>query len=231
VEYRVENKYIISDLDMAVLSKRLEMIMKNDVHQDGNCYTIRSVYFDDALDSCMDENDAGIDCRKKYRIRTYGTTNSPIKLEIKEKRNGFTKKTSCNLTQNECYKIFENYSELEMDNRKEWNQLLLQMKCNMMRPKTIVEYERTAFVHPVGNVRITFDRNIIASKCHEDFFENEVTEKIPLLPTGWHILEVKYDELLPDIIAKQLELGKLQQIAFSKYYLGRLAINGDFIRI
>ena len=231
MEYRVENKYIISDLDMAVLSKRLEKIMQYDIHQAGNCYTIRSVYFDDMLDSCMDENDAGIDCRKKYRIRTYGTVSSPIKLEIKEKRNGFTKKNSCKLTRDECDQIFADSDELEMDERKEWNQLLLQMKCTKMRPKTIIEYERTAFVHPVGNVRITFDRNIVASKCHEDFFKDEVAEKIPLLPTGWHILEVKYDELLPDMIAKQLEIGNLQQIAFSKYYLGRLAINGDFIRI
>ena len=152
-------------------------------------------------------------------------------LEIKEKKNSLTKKTSCNLTRNECDKIFEDFSNLEIDERKELNQLLLQMKCTMMRPKTIIEYERTAFVHPVGNVRITFDRNIMASKCHEDFFENEVAEKIPLLPTGWHVLEVKYDEFLPDVIAKQLELGNLQQTAFSKYYLGRLAINGDFIKI
>lgn len=231
MEYRVENKYIISDLDIAILSKRLQMVMKNDIHQNGNCYTIRSVYFDDIIDSCMDENDAGIDCRKKYRIRTYDTISSPIKLEIKEKKNGLTKKTSCQLTRTECDKIFERFHELGIDERKELNQLLLQMKCNRMRPKTIIEYERTAFVHPSGNVRITFDRNIVASKCCKDFFGDEVVDKIPILPTGWHVLEVKYDEFLPDMIAKQLEIGKLQQTPFSKYYLGRLAINGDFIKI
>ena len=47
MEYRVENKYIISDFDMTVLSKRLEMVMQKDIHQTGNCYTIRSVYFRD----------------------------------------------------------------------------------------------------------------------------------------------------------------------------------------
>ena len=43
-----------------------------------------------------------------------------------------------------------------------------------------------------------------------------------------HVLEVKYDELLPDSIAQLLELGSLQQSAFSKYYLGRMAIIGQF---
>lgn len=231
MEYRVENKYIISDLDIAILSKRLEMIMQKDIHQTGNCYTIRSVYFDDIIDSCMDENDAGINYRKKYRIRTYDTINSPIKLEIKEKKNGLTKKSSCELTRNECDILFENFHDIDIGKRKELNQLILQMKCSRMRPKTIVEYERTAFVHPIGNVRITFDRNIVASKRYNDFFADEVEQRIPLLPTGYHVLEVKYDEFLPDIIAKQLEIGKLQRIAFSKYYLGRLAINGEFLKI
>ena len=231
MEYRVENKYLISDVDMVILEKRLKMVMKNDVHQTGKCYTIRSVYFDDVKDSCMDENDAGINYRKKYRIRKYDTIDSPIKLEIKEKTNGLTKKTSCTLSKEECHQIFGNVHALHSDERKELNQLLLQMKCALMRPKTIIEYERTAFVHPVGNVRITFDRNIVASKRCDDFFEDKVAKKIPLLPTGWHILEVKYDEFLPDMIAKQLEIGSLQQIAFSKYYLGRLAINGDFIKL
>ena len=216
---------------MAVLAKRLEMVMQNDIHQNGNSYTIRSVYFDDLLDSCMDENDAGINHRKKYRIRTYDTVNSPIKLEIKEKINGLTKKSSCTLTKDECQEIYEGSSNLNIGERKELNQLLLQMKCNRMRPKAIIEYERTAFVYPIGNVRVTFDRNIVASKCCEDFFKEKVAERIPLLPTGRHVLEVKYDELLPDVIARQLELGNLQQTAFSKYYLGRLAINGDFINL
>ena len=49
-----------------------------------------------------------------------------------------------------------------------------------------------------------------------------------ILPAGQHILEVKYDEFLPDMIARELEIGRLQQTAFSKYYLGRMALMGQF---
>jgi hypothetical protein len=97
-----------------------------------------------------------------------------------------------------------------------------------MQPKIIIAYERTAFVHPIGNVRITFDRNIMASRNCASFLEPRIEELVPILPVGMHVLEVKYDEYLPDVIARQLQTGKLQQTAFSKYYLGRLAVNGEF---
>ena len=102
------------------------------------------------------------------------------------------------------------------------------MRCCKMEPKAIIAYERTAYVHPTGNVRITFDRNIMASGYCDEFFEERVSGMTPLLPAGMHVLEVKDDELLPDHIAQQLEISKLRQTAFSKYYLGRLALRGEF---
>ena len=228
IEFRVENKYLVSDLDLAVIAQRLSGVMQQDIHQTGDCYEIRSVYFDDAWDRCMDENDAGVDCRQKYRIRTYGAGNAPLNLEIKEKQNGLTKKTACKLTPDEYNSIVNGGFDLDFADRKPLNQLLLHMRCSKMQPKVIIAYERTAFVHPVGNVRITFDRNIMASRNCASFFDDRIEGLVPILPAGMHVLEVKYDEYLPDVISRQLEIGKLQQTAFSKYYLGRLAINGEF---
>ena len=97
-----------------------------------------------------------------------------------------------------------------------------------MKPKIIVAYERTAYVHPSGNVRITFDRNIMGSRELNSFFDGHLSGLIPVLPTGYHVLEVKYDEMLPDVIAKQLEIGNLRRTAFSKYYLAGMAVRGEF---
>ena len=91
-----------------------------------------------------------------------------------------------------------------------------------MRPVSIVEYERTAFVEPRGNVRITFDRNIRGSEKPREFLERRLCAA-PLLPGGSHVLEVKYDELLPEYLAGTLALGTLQRTAFSKYYRSRNA--------
>lgn len=228
MEYRVEKKYIVSDLDLAIIAKRLEIVMKQDANQEDNYYQIRSLYFDDLWDTCLNENEAGIDYRKKYRIRIYDTYSSPIKLEIKEKKSGFTKKTMCPISKEEYSNIISNNQSFTYDNRKPLQEWLIQNRCKRLAPKAIIVYDRTAFVHPSGNVRITFDRNIMVSKDIESFFDKKVDGLIPILPKGMNVLEVKYDGFLPDYIAKQLEIGKLQQTAFSKYYLGRLALNGEF---
>ena len=88
------------------------------------------------------------------------------------------------------------------------------------RPKTIVAYKRTPFVFKAGNVRITLDRNI----GHTDKFDLFFDETLPLTPVlanGTHILEVKYDELLPDFLYNALNLEGLKYTNFSKYYLSR----------
>ena len=73
-------------------------------------------------------------------------------------------------------------------------------------------------------MRITFDRNITAGRDFGAFYAEHPAAR-PILPTGQHILEVKYDEFLPAPIAQVLELGNLQQTTFSKYYLGRKALD------
>lgn len=228
MEYRVENKYLVSDADLALIAGRLKTVMYTDEHQIGNSYEIRSLYFDDLQNRCMDENEGGLDQREKYRIRIYGSSTDVIHLEIKEKTKGLTKKSACDLSLEECTDIMAHKIPLTLDERKPMNKLKLQARCSGMVPKVIISYERTAFVHPVGNVRITFDRNIMASSFCDDFLAERVPGMVPVLPKNMHVLEVKFDELLPDFIAKQLEIGKLRQTAFSKYYLGRLAVCGEF---
>ena len=231
IKLRVEDKYIISQAEMYVLEKRLNAVMKTDVHQRGDRYLIRSLYFDGYQDPCMDENEAGIDNRKKYRIRIYDPNNSYIRMEIKEKICGLTKKTHCMLTREETEDLMQNRMPQGFDERASLNALKTCMRLEGFTPRAIISYERTAYVCSTGNVRITFDQNIMASRNCGDFLSERVACTIPILPAGMLILEVKYDELLPDYIAQILESGRLQRTAFSKYYLGRLALSGDMLPI
>lgn len=192
-EFRVEKKYLVSDLDLAVLSQRLSRVMERDEHQDGDCYVIRSLYFDDIVDNCMAENAAGVDRRSKYRIRIYDPKGSLIRLEIKEKQNGLTRKWGCPLLPQEYRRILEAPETMEFGDKPVLNRFLMQVRCRMLRPKAIICYERTAFTHPSGNVRVTFDRSIEASGQCGDLFDPELSDFVPVLPTGKQILEVKYD--------------------------------------
>jgi len=221
MDYRHELKFEVTDVDLTILYYRLKPLMQVDAHQDGSAYCIRSLYFDDLQDSCMRENEDGIDSRSKYRIRIYNGCDATINLEKKIKYRGMTRKESVPLRREICETYMNggipDFSEVQSDLEKE---LFCEAKMNGMRPKSIVEYERTAFVEPKGNVRITFDRNISCCSKTEPFFEKNL-EAVPVLPKGCHIMEVKYDELLPQYISDVLEISTLQQTSFSKYYFSR----------
>ena len=90
----------------------------------------------------------------------------------------------------------------------------------LMQPKIIVEYDRTPYVGEEGNVRITFDRNIRSCAEPEAFWEKEMRAR-PIMASGQHLLEVKFDEFLPEWIYRTLQMENMTQTAFSKYCLCR----------
>lgn len=222
MEYRVEQKYLVPQGQLLFLQKQLEACMAYDKYcMGGMPYTIRSVYFDDRNDSYLQENEDGTDHREKFRIRIYDGDLSVIHLECKSKLNGYTKKVKENLTREECL-CYINKGSLAM--RPEDGFLKKKVYAlNQLagfEPVQIVEYERVAFVEEIGNVRVTIDRNICGTGKVERFAEKEIYG-IPALPAGMHILEVKYDELLPDYITNVLRSVSLRRTSFSKYYYTR----------
>jgi len=222
MEYRVEQKYLVSEGQMLFLQKQLENYMPYDkFHPDGEAYTIRSVYFDDLFDSFLQENEDGTDNREKFRIRIYNGDFSEIHLECKSKLNGFTKKKKENLTLEECmcYINKEPY-DLKTEDGFLKKRVYALNQLSRFQLVQIVEYERVAFVEEIGNVRVTLDRNICGTNRIERFFEENIFG-VPALPKGMHILEVKYDELLPDYIKNVLRSVSLRRTSFSKYYYTR----------
>lgn len=221
MKYRVEQKYIITEDKIAYLKFKLENIMQYDKHVVDGVYRIRSLYFDDMYDSFLEDNEAGNDFREKYRIRTYNNDARKIHLEIKAKELGYTSKQKEKITKQECLDFMErkNWSLKESDGYVKRKLYALTL-MRRMQPVQIVEYDRIPFVENKGNVRITFDKNIIGTPEVSAFFEDTLPG-IPLLPTGQHILEVKYDEFLPDYIKQMLNEVHLTKTAFSKYYYAR----------
>ena len=225
MEYRVEQKYLITEERIEYLKNQLESCMGYDGNAAGESYTIRSLYFDDMYDTCLKENEAGTDIREKFRIRTYDNDSSLIHLELKQKYKGFTRKQKEKLTKEECICFMNGkYPELQKKDGFLKKKLYAQGILRRMQPVQIVEYERTAFVESLGNVRVTFDKNVGGTTDITAFFD-EYMPTIPALETGVHILEVKYDEFLPDYIKEILDIGSLQKTSFSKYYYTRVNRN------
>lgn len=220
--YRHEFKYLCSYGELMTLKVRLKGLVSLDSHVGkAGVYNIRSLYFDDIYDTCYKENENGTDPREKFRIRIYNHSSERISLELKSKIRTKTRKRSCLLTEEQCRMLMKGeIPVLTAESPALLQKLCLLMQTRYMRPKVIVEYERVPYVYPLGNVRITMDENISASNRTELFLEKQIPLR-PVLEAGQHVLEVKYDEYLPDYIYRTVQLENLRLTAFSKYYLCR----------
>lgn len=221
-KYRHEFKYLCTEAQLAMLEVRLTGLMQKDIHVGRNGrYLIKSLYFDDIDDRCFNENEDGTGPREKYRIRIYNNDPGRIALECKRRENDKINKRSCLLTRGQYDLLVSDSPVGQLDTMPELLRKLLILKmCSKMEPKVIVSYERTPYTCPNGNVRVTFDRNIASSSRVDDFF-CENTGRRQILPSGHQLLEVKYDEYLPDHIYHALSLADMPRITFSKYYLCR----------
>lgn len=222
MKYRHEYKYPISDLEASILKQRLKGIMSLDSHVNlGGGYTISSLYFDDYQNSCYYENENGTDPREKFRIRTYNNNLDRISLECKRKERGKTLKTSCLISKKQVEDIIHGIS---LNCNYETNPLLMKFieaqQSRKLKPKVIVEYKRIPYVYKLGNVRVTFDSQLFSSKQVERFLEGNYLKR-PIFSSGSLLLEVKFDEFLPDYLYDIMQLNNLTQTAFSKYYLCR----------
>ena len=235
--YRVEDKYIISEDRIAYLKALLSEVMDKDIHSDSKngSYTVRSLYFDDLNDSCMRENEAGVNARSKFRIRMYDNDEGFIMLEEKSSLNGRKKKESVRIDKDralEYMAMASSYRSLNLQGPGYYTgaidpdspflikKLFTDINTVRMSPKVIVEYERTAYVERNGNVRITFDKNIGAGYDISRFWDKDIAF-VPITDKGCHILEVKYDEILPGYIKKIIDSVPLTRLSYSKYYTAR----------
>ena len=221
-KYRHEYKYLVSDQQITVIRQRLKYLMPCDPHtsEDG-IYSIRSLYFDDYYNSCYNENIAGTDPREKYRIRIYNHSSARISLECKRKERGKTLKTSCPLTVEQCEKLMHGEVLPDIENQpKVLRKLSIAMMIHGMRPVIIVGYDRVPYIYDLGNVRVTLDMNLYSSKDLTRFLERDISKR-PVMPRGQHLIEIKWDEFIPDPIYRACQLDNLKQTAYSKYALCR----------
>lgn len=209
-----------------MIKAQVKTILDHDEYAgDSGKYEVHSLYFDDYKDICAKENVAGERKRFKYRIRYYGDEYEKLWLEKKEKINNYCHKRKCSLKAEEFGQIIEGDAMQVFWNtdKQLLKEFCVDIATKRFLPRVIIDYEREAFVELITNVRITFDYNISASEDVRKFLSNDY-QKIPLLEKNQHVLEVKFDDILPSYLKRILQVNILQQCSFSKYYLGRIAV-------
>ena len=221
IVYRKEEKYILSPLDYMVVRNVIKSIMKNDSHSEREKgYWIRSLYFDTPNNTNYLEKIDGLCKRHKIRLRIYDLNTELVKLEIKNKRNDDGYKETTTITATEARSITQGeYNCL----KKPKDSVALKVYYNFLNgsysPKVVVDYEREAYYMEFNNIRITFDYKVRAHKTNDIFCNS--TPFISVIPMDQIIMEVKYNNFLPEHIKHILGKYQTSRLSVSKYCLSR----------
>ena len=218
--YRHEYKYLISRADAELLKLRLPHVMERDPHAgETGQYTIRSLYFDDFANSAYYEKVDGLNLRAKYRIRFYNYDASALKLEKKEKYGHLTRKTAQTITKHDAMALEYALSTGCPDNPEGLTEeLRLACLSKGLRPRVLVDYDRTPFLCRDGNTRITLDENLRTRPYIAHLFASP-RAMTPVIDPDQVILEVKFDDFLPGYLAAALADIPKAPMAISKFAL------------
>lgn len=220
--FRHELKYYLTAIEYVALRKKVaEFLLLDKNSLDKNGYRITSLYFDGVHNHSIYDKNNGIFHREKYRIRIYNNSDKKITLERKSKYGDFICKESAPLTRMEYDELLKGNIEVLADID---NTLLKDFYAGILyrgfQPVVIVDYIREAYVYELGNVRITFDKQLNAVLNSIDLFSESAISQEVLLPEQV-ILEVKFDHFLPDVIRQLIQPERLVRSAISKYVLCR----------
>ena len=222
LKFRHELKYQINPHQYFIIKQRLRHLLLPDRHAGPQGeYHIRSLYFDTIDNKALHEKLGGVRDREKYRIRIYNLSDRIIHLEKKLKRNDFIAKIKEPLTRKMAEALAEGNSEvLNVPGKPLFLEVYRLMRNERLRAKTIVDYVREAYVCPQGNVRVTFDKHLRTGLTGTNLFD-------PHLPTVSAfdkrivVLEVKYDDYLPEFVRTALQGENIHRQSSSKYVICR----------
>lgn len=208
-----------------ILKQRLALAMnvdKNSVNLD-NTYFIRSLYFDDINSTAYYEKIDGVLYRKKYRIRIYNNDSSFIRLERKWKHNNMTSKDQLKISKENCIHLLTNQFDnidKELLNNSLMKEFITDIKVFGLKPSVIVDYKRLAYTYHISEVRITFDERIKSGLYNYNLFNmNRITYDV--IDNNEVVLEVKFNEVLPEHISIILQTIPMYRQAVSKFALCR----------
>lgn len=203
------------------INHRMEQIMQQDPHNGAHGYIVRSLYFDTIYNSDYSDKLDGIETRRKIRLRCYDLNGNFALLEMKQKQGSKQLKRSLKVSREDAKRLIAcdylpllNYPE---PFAAECYALML-YKC--YRPKSIVQYNRKAFIANENRIRITFDSNIVSTESGFDLFDMHLNMN-PVLNTDWVVLEVKFNGFLLEYIKHIINSINKSELSISKYCLGR----------
>lgn len=192
-------------------------------------YTVRSIYFDTFALDFYHQKMAGVEVRKKLRVRGYNDyeEGSIVFLEIKRKHGAPVIKNRAPVVYDYVQDVFTSgdieryvltggaFPNALQDGRR----FLFHVYSACLRPTVLIIYEREAYYGKFKrSLRITLDKSIRSSvypALDTLFSEDRMSHSIP----GHFILEVKFRGGIPSWLRSIIGTLNLRRMSLSKYVI------------
>lgn len=218
---REEKKYLLNFEEYIINSHMISQVLAQDKNNKHDGYMVRSLYFDTIDDKDFHDKQAGIEIRRKIRLRLYDPKGDFAVLEMKQKQGEHQLKRSLKVSKDDAILLCKGiYTPLLHYSDPFATEVYGIMHKECYRPKIIVEYQRMAFIAKENKIRITFDHHIRATEsCFDIFSENLCM--YPVLDPYNVVMEVKYNGFLLSYIKDLISRCSKSPLSVSKYCLAR----------
>ena len=230
---RREDKYLIPMYSMDAIREAIAPYVIADNHRallHSNVYEIRSIYFDSFDLKDYYEKHAGLQMRKKLRMRGYNELqgDADVFLEIKWKNNMFISKDRTPVKFKDVatvlfggdLDVYFPYRKDFPNSREKASKFLFYLKRSARVPMNLVTYTREAFIGKFNHQdRITFDSNIRSMMYPglDDLYEEN---RLKTFLDREFVLEYKSENAVPEWFKNIIRKFNLSKQAYSKYVRG-----------
>ncbi len=219
---RIENKYLLNEVQLNAIEMVLKENMTADSHsKDGAMYTITNVYYDTVDNNLIRVSLDKPKYKEKIRLRSYGvpTMDEEVFVEIKKKVNGLVNKRRTKLKLYEA-EFFLKTNKLpvikDYMNKQVLNEIAYFIEKNKISPSVYIAYDRKAYFGKDDNdLRLTIDTNIRTRR--DDLSVALGDYGCQLLDKGMYLMEIKSSKSMPMWLVNILSEKNIHKTSFSKY--------------
>ena len=221
---RFEIKYQINNSTRETLFRQISPMLIPDVyHKDEGGYGNYSIYFDAPGQRYRIEKEEGLELRTKPRLRIYKRLRDFSSIgyffELKHRIDSNIEKERVAIDLQKSQTLLDPFNFSFAGGGSESPVLTkfsyLVRRYNL-RPVLCVLYKRRAFTSKYfSGLRVTFDSRV--SGCPVPRLDNPPSSFKSIIPPHHSIIEIKYNDRLPNWISKVCNKLEMQRISISKF--------------
>ncbi len=231
---RFEIKYQLNYYQRKAFFDRISGMLTPDFYsKEVNGYGNYSIYYDSPGRRYSNEKEEGLALRTKPRLRIYKRLSDfePVAYFFELKHRIDTKVAKERVAIGlENAKILLDPIHIKEEKIEERSPVLnkfyyLARRYNL-RPVLCVFYHRQAFTSELfPGLRITFDSFV--SGCTRTVLDNEPNNFTPILPHHHSVVEIKYNDRIPNWVSQVVNSLEMQQVSVSKYATAANILTGN----